>query len=73
MDTYFKVDEKKCIGCGACVEVCGELHMSYGHPDNSSDNPRCNWCHGRKDEDGKKITPKCLVVCPYDCLGYERW
>jgi Fe-S-cluster-containing hydrogenase component 2 len=59
----YRVDEEKCVGCGACATACsfGAIRM-----DPVTEKPLiCDLCGGH---------PRCVEVCPFDalaCVGKE--
>ena len=52
----FKVDKKKCVGCGACVDVCPVSAISMDDNKAMIDSNKCIDC-GR-----------CAQVCPQDAV-----
>lgn len=54
-----QVDEKKCIGCGWCIEAC-RFGAIMQHP-NRQVVAICDLCKGE---------PKCIQFCPFDALSY---
>ncbi len=52
----FKVDNERCVGCGACVEVCPVQAISMNGGKANIDADRCVNC-GR-----------CAQVCPQEAL-----
>ncbi len=53
------VDEKKCIGCGWCIERCKFGAISL-HPSKKVV-AICDLCNGE---------PKCVKFCPFDAISY---
>lgn len=51
-----------CIACGACVPECPVNAISEGDPIYIIDPEKCVECQGYHD------SPKCVSVCPVDCI-----
>ena len=62
-----RFDEKKCIGCKYCVEVCPYQIRSFNS--NKKVGSKCQLCVSRL-EDGKK--PRCVETCPANARSF-RW
>ncbi len=56
-----RIDEKRCTGCGLCVEACRE--GALGLIDGKARLLRDDWC------DGMGL---CLPACPADALSFEE-
>ena len=56
-----KIDEKKCNGCGACVNACHEGAIDL--IDGKAKLTRDNYCDGLGD---------CLPKCPTDAITFEK-
>lgn len=59
------VDERVCIGCGQCVEVCGRV-FSPPRPRFDAERhvtTKCHLCFGE---------PQCVKFCPYGALRFEH-
>lgn len=56
-----KIDEEKCIGCGACADACheGAIEMIDG----KARLTREDYCDGLGD---------CLPACPVDAIAFEE-
>ena len=56
-----KIDEEKCIGCGACADACheGAIEMIDG----KAKLTREDYCDGLGD---------CLPTCPTDAITFEE-
>jgi tetrathionate reductase subunit B len=53
------VDEKRCIGCGYCVQACPFGSRFLSHDAKHAD--KCTWCYHRIT---KGLQPACVEVCP---------
>ena len=58
-----KVDQDKCIGCGACVESC-PYDARMMHPEGYAD--KCTFCDHLLNDGG----PACVGVCPTKCMYF---
>lgn len=56
-----KIDEEKCIGCGACADACHEGAIAM--VDGKAKLMREDYCDGLGD---------CLPVCPTDAISFEE-
>ena len=56
-----KIDEEKCIGCGACAAACHEGAIDM--IDGKAKLVRENYCDGLGD---------CLPACPVDAISFEE-
>ena len=56
-----KIDEEKCIGCGACAEACHEGAIAM--VDGKAKLMREDYCDGLGD---------CLPACPTDAISFEE-
>ena len=56
-----KIDEEKCIGCGACADACHEGAIEM--VDGKAKLVREDYCDGLGD---------CLPVCPVDAISFEE-
>lgn len=54
------VDQKKCIACGACIEICPVGAISWATNGKSSIDPKkCIKCHS------------CESICPVEAITIE--
>lgn len=53
---------EECINCGACEPECPNQAITEGQNIYIIDPERCTECVGAHDE------PKCITVCPVDCI-----
>jgi len=53
---------EECINCGACEPECPNQAVTAGDPIFLIAVDRCTECVGAHD------TPKCVEVCPVDCV-----
>ena len=53
---------EECINCGACEPECPNNAISQGDEIYIIDPDTCTECVGAFD------TPKCIEVCPVDCI-----
>lgn len=58
------VDQRKCIGCGACIASC-PYDARYSHPKGYVD--KCTFCIHRVRNG---LSPACVAVCPTKCLHF---
>ena len=58
-----KNDEKRCIGCGMCSEICKTKRVGVivSNPETNKPERICTLCDG---------DPQCVKNCPYDALSY---
>ncbi len=59
-----KVNQNKCIGCGACVESC-PYDARVMHPDGFAE--KCTFCDHRVE---LGMQPACVDVCPTMCMYF---
>ncbi|WP_330365539.1 ATP-binding protein [Clostridioides difficile] len=60
MRKIIKIDEKKCNGCGLCVEACHE--EAIGMVNGKAKLLRDDYCDGLGD---------CLPTCPTNAISFE--
>jgi Fe-S-cluster-containing dehydrogenase component len=63
-DGIVLVDERKCIGCKACVAAC-PYDARYIHPKGYID--KCTFCIHRVQSGGR---PACVEICPTSSLTF---
>ena len=56
----FKVNEEKCVGCAACVNVCPAGAISMSNDKAKIDAANCVNCG------------KCVQVCPQEAISCNR-
>lgn len=61
MRKIIKIDEEKCIGCGACADACHEGAIEM--VDGKAKLMREDYCDGLGD---------CLPACPTDAISFEE-
>jgi formate hydrogenlyase subunit 6/NADH:ubiquinone oxidoreductase subunit I len=62
LDFKYEIDQKKCIGCEKCVEVCPTLAIDFDWKKKKAfvlEIDQCLVCH------------QCLEVCPVDAIHME--
>lgn len=52
----------ECSACGVCVEECENNSISEGDPIYVIAADKCTECEGIAD------SPKCVTVCPVECI-----
>jgi Fe-S-cluster-containing dehydrogenase component/formate-dependent nitrite reductase membrane component NrfD len=62
-DGIVDFDNRKCIGCKACMQAC-PYDALYIDPDNNTA-AKCNYCVHRVEQD---LLPACVVVCPVKAI-----
>ncbi|MHC5063794.1 MAG: 4Fe-4S dicluster domain-containing protein [Planctomycetota bacterium] len=60
-DGLILVDDKRCIGCGYCVQAC-PYGSRFIHPKTHVAS-KCTWCYHRITQG---LKPACVEVCPTD-------
>jgi len=63
VDNILKINDKNCVGCGQCIEVCRFGIMTM-HEDKKA--RVCDMC--RKFE----YNPQCVKACPQKALSYKK-
>ncbi|MGB2957753.1 MAG: 4Fe-4S dicluster domain-containing protein [Bacteroidota bacterium] len=58
-DGVILVDEKRCIGCGYCIQAC-PYGARYLHPVKETAD-KCTFCYHRVT---RGLLPACVEVCP---------
>jgi Fe-S-cluster-containing dehydrogenase component len=58
------VDDKRCIGCKACLASC-PYDARYIHPEGYAD--KCTFCIHRVQQG---LDPACVAVCPTRCMYF---
>jgi len=58
-DGVVLIDEKRCVGCGYCVQAC-PYGMRFINPETGTAD-KCTWCYHRIT---KGLKPVCVTVCP---------
>jgi Fe-S-cluster-containing dehydrogenase component len=53
------VDDKRCIGCGYCIQACPYGSRYLNPTTHTAD--KCTWCYHRVT---KGLKPTCVEVCP---------
>lgn len=54
-----KVDQEKCVGCGACMAVCPAQAIKYDNGKAKIDMTKCAQCQ------------TCVSVCPMQAISTE--
>lgn len=62
-DGIVDFDNRKCIGCKACMQAC-PYDALYIDPDNNTA-AKCNYCVHRVEQE---LLPACVVVCPVKAI-----
>jgi tetrathionate reductase subunit B len=58
-DGFVLVDEKRCVGCGYCVQACPYSARFLSPVRRTAE--KCTWCYHRVRQD---MAPACVGVCP---------
>ena len=58
-DGFVLIDEKRCVGCGYCIQAC-PYSVRFINP-NTRTADKCTWCYHRVR---KGLLPACVNVCP---------
>ncbi len=64
-DGVVLVDDKRCIGCGYCVQAC-PYGSRYLHPV-SHVADKCTWCYHRIT---RGLKPACVMACPVGARAF---
>ena len=66
-DGLVLIDEKKCIGCGACAQAC-----PYGAPVLDETAHKMHKCNACADRVAQGLLPICVEACPQRAIEFEE-